>query len=86
MPLDWKPRGRDLVIGGVPWLARIADKARASMTGAIGDYIYPCPADQAFLDEHGIAAADFTNLVKKNPSDDLMIQRLHEIIKKNRKS
>ncbi|MBM3239114.1 DUF5069 domain-containing protein [Candidatus Poribacteria bacterium] len=41
MSLDWKPRGRDLVIGGFPWLARITDKARAKLNGTIGDYIYP---------------------------------------------
>ncbi len=41
MGLDWKPRSRDLVIGGIPWLARITDKARAKLGGTIGDYIYP---------------------------------------------
>jgi len=41
MGLDWKPRHRDLVIGGIPWLARITDKARAKLNGTIGDYIYP---------------------------------------------
>ncbi|MFQ6041169.1 MAG: hypothetical protein ACE5PV_09965 [Candidatus Poribacteria bacterium] len=41
MGLDWKPRGRDLVIGGLPWLARITDKARAKLDSTIGDYIYP---------------------------------------------
>ncbi len=41
MALDWKPRSRDLVIGGIPWLARIKDKAQAKLDGTIGDYIYP---------------------------------------------
>ena len=48
-----KPRGRDVVIGGVPWLARVADKARAKADGTIGEYIYPCPIDQRFLKEAG---------------------------------
>ena len=39
--LDFKPRARGLVIGGSPWLARIADKARAWHAGRIGDYIFP---------------------------------------------
>ena len=86
MSLDWKPRGRDLVIGGIPWLARITDKARASMNGSIGDYVYPCPADQAFLNEHGIEAGKFTKLVKENPTDDLMIKRMRKVIEKSRKS
>lgn len=38
---EWKPRGRDVVIGGIPWLARAADKAKAKAEGTIGDYIYP---------------------------------------------
>ena len=41
MGLDWKPRHRDIVIGNIPWLARITDKARAKIEGALGDYVYP---------------------------------------------
>ena len=74
MGLDWKPRGRDLVIGGFPWLARITDKARAKLDGTIGDYIYPCPADQKFLEEHNLAADEFTQMVKENPTDEDMIE------------
>ena len=86
MPLDWKPRGRELVIGGVPWLARATDKARASMSGAIGDYVYPCPADEAFFNSHKIDAATFTRIVKENLTDDLMIERMREIDDKSAKS
>lgn len=39
--LDFKPRARGLVIGGMPWLARIADKVRACKAGRLGDYIFP---------------------------------------------
>jgi hypothetical protein len=83
MALDWKPRGRDLVIGNIPWLARISDKARAKLNGTIGDYIYPCPADKAFLEKHHITAEDFTQLVKENPTDDRMIDRMREIAARN---
>ena len=41
MALDWKPRHRDMIIGDIPWLARIADKANAKLQGIIGEYIYP---------------------------------------------
>ena len=83
MPLDWKPRGRDVVIGNIPWLARITDKARAHLSGVIGEYIYPCPADRAFLEKHGISEAEFTQLVKENATDDEMIARMREIIERN---
>lgn len=39
--LDFKPRARGLIIGGLPWLARIADKARARASGRLGAYVYP---------------------------------------------
>lgn len=39
--IDWKPRARGLVIGGVAWLARAKDKAQAKLNGTIGDYVYP---------------------------------------------
>jgi hypothetical protein len=39
--LDFKPRARGLVIGGMPWLARISDKVRALKAGRLGDYIFP---------------------------------------------
>ena len=38
---DFRPRPRDLVVSGIPWIARMADKARAMHADAIGEYIYP---------------------------------------------
>jgi len=39
--MEFRPRSRPLTMGGVPWLPRITDKARATLRGTIGDYIYP---------------------------------------------
>ena len=39
--LEFKPRARGLIIGEMPWLARIADKARARAAGRLGAYVYP---------------------------------------------
>jgi hypothetical protein len=39
--LDFKPRARGMLMGGIPWLARISDKARARQEGRIGEYLYP---------------------------------------------
>ncbi len=39
--LEFRPRSRPLMMGGVPWLPRITDKARASLRGTIDDYVYP---------------------------------------------
>ena len=53
MSEGFQPRSRDLVIGGIPWIARMSDKARAKADGTIDDYIYPCPIDQRVLGELG---------------------------------
>jgi hypothetical protein len=37
----FRPRPRDLAAGGIPWIARMADKARAKHDGTIDEYIYP---------------------------------------------
>ena len=39
--LDFKPRARGILIGDLPWLARISDKVRAVQEGRIGDYVFP---------------------------------------------
>ena len=76
LTLDFKPRARGLVIGNIPWLARAADKARAVAEGRICDYVYPCPADQAFLREMQISAEDFTALVMASADDSEVIERM----------
>jgi hypothetical protein len=39
--IEFRPRGRTLAMGGIPWLPRITDKARAMLRNNIGDYVYP---------------------------------------------
>ena len=73
---DFKPRARGMIIGDIPWLARISDKARASMAGRIGAYVYPCAADQAFLESVQMSAEDFTELVSASPDDDAVIAKM----------
>lgn len=73
---DFKPRARDMIIGGLPWLARISDKARASLAGRIGEYIYPCGADQAFLESVQMSAEEFTELVSSSPDDDAVVEKM----------
>lgn len=70
---EWKPRGRDVVLGGIPWLARVADKARAKAEGTIGDYIYPCPIDKRFLEAAGLSAEEFMQLAVENKTDDELV-------------
>lgn len=70
---EWKPRGRDVVIGDVPWLARMADKARAKAEGTIGEYIFPCPIDQRLLEEAGMKPDEFVQIVVEAQDDDQLV-------------
>ena len=44
------PRSPREILGGYVHLARMLDKARAKAAGTHGEYIYPCPLDQALLE------------------------------------
>ena len=47
-------------LGGIEWLPRIIEKARAKLRGEMPpELMYGCGGDRAFLREHGIHAADF---------------------------
>jgi hypothetical protein len=81
--LDFKPRARGMIIGDIPWLARIADKARAKMAGRIGDYIYPCPADQRFLQDVELSAEAFTDLVASCADDQELIDKMRAHLQKS---
>lgn len=80
--IDFRPRSRQLTMGGIPWLPRITDKARAKLRGTIGDYIYPCPADKKFLEKLGIAADAFTQIIQENPTDNAVIEKIRPIWEK----
>lgn len=67
---EWKPRPREVVIGGIEWLARMADKARAAAGGTIGDYIYPCPVDKRLLEALALDPQTFQQVVVPAKSDD----------------
>ena len=69
---EWKPRGRDVVIGDVPWLARMTDKARAKADGTIGEYIFPCPIDQRLVNEAGMTAEEFMQLAVEIQDDEAL--------------
>ncbi|HEV2126594.1 MAG TPA: DUF5069 domain-containing protein, partial [Chloroflexota bacterium] len=75
---EWKPRPRARVIGGIEWLARMSDKARAKANGTIGDYIYPCPADKKLLAALEIDPDTFQQLATKSESDDELVQSVKQ--------
>jgi hypothetical protein len=69
------PRERLL---GLPMLPRAIDKARASLAGSIGEYLFgeKSPFDMALLDFLGLSPAVFLEGVKSSPDDTAMAKWL----------
>ena len=75
---EWKPRPREVVVGGIEWLARMSDKARAKAKGTIGDYIYPCPADKRLLQALEIDPETFQKIAVEAANDDDVVTAVKE--------
>jgi hypothetical protein len=65
----YPPRSPRTRIGGFVHLARMIDKARATVAGTNGEYHYDCPMDQRFFEFTGVKAADFLLEVKAGKGD-----------------
>ena len=74
--IEFRPRSRSLAMGGIPWLPRITDKARAMLRGNLGDYIYPWGADKKFLEELGITPEEFTEIVSSSELDTEVVEKM----------
>ena len=65
------PRRWSEELGGIRWLPRIIDKARAAMNGTLGDYLYgQSPMDRGLLRALGIGYKDFTAIVRRAGGED----------------
>ena len=66
-------------VTGIFLVARMADKARASKAGKLGEYIYGCPLDMMALPFLGISKEEFADAAVQNPNDielgDWMLKR-----------
>jgi hypothetical protein len=63
------PRSPRVRLGGYAMLARVLDKARASLVGKAGDYKYGNPMDQHFFAFTGIAQDALLEEVKTGAGD-----------------
>ena len=65
------PRRWSEELGGIRWLPRLIDKARAAMAGSLGDYLYgQSPIDRGLLRALGLKYRDFTAIVRAAGDDD----------------
>lgn len=74
----------DTGVGGVTGLARMIDKGRAYNSDTLGDYWYgeDSGADKGVLEFLGMSAAEFTEGLKENGTDDEVVAWLGENLKK----
>jgi hypothetical protein len=75
---EWKPRPRTRVVGGIEWLARMSDKARAAAKGTIGAYIYPCPADKKLLAALELDPDTFQQIATSANNDEELVAGVKE--------
>ncbi|HET9394301.1 MAG TPA: AI-2E family transporter [Candidatus Rubrimentiphilum sp.] len=65
------PRRWSEELGGIRWLPRLIDKARAAIAGSLGDYLYgQSPIDRGLLRALGLTYRDFTGIVRAAGDDD----------------
>jgi hypothetical protein len=74
VPTDFRdgrtfPRRGRTPLGGFLWLARVADKGRASAADTIHDYYYPCPIDRGVMAQWGVTPAQFDKMLRENADD-----------------
>jgi hypothetical protein len=58
------PRAPREKLGGMIWLPRVIDKARASLAGTLGEFSYGCPMDQRFFQFMGTTPEAFLEGVR----------------------
>ncbi len=71
------PRRWSEELGGIRWLPRMIDKARAAMRGTLGDYLYgQSPLDRSLLRALGLSYKEFTRVVRQAGDDDERVLQL----------
>ncbi len=56
---------------GIYWLPRLIDKARAALSGSLGDYLFgQSPMDRALLQKLGLRHREFASIVRDAADDD----------------
>ena len=74
------PRRWSESLGGILWLPRLIDKARAALNGTLGTYLYgQSPMDRGLLDQLGLSHRAFAVIVKNAADDDAVLAALKEL-------
>ncbi len=82
----FRPRARDVTVDGVPWIARMSDKAKAFAGGYIDEYIYPCPIDRRVLAQLQLSSEDFIQMSVEAESDEQLAKNVRSHVAELRKA
>ena len=70
------PRGLDAELEGYAWLPRMLDKARATLAGTAGSYLFGCPVDHTCMARLGIAPDLVLDLAARHRDDHAVLEAL----------
>jgi hypothetical protein len=71
------PRRWSESLGGITWLPRLIDKARAALDGTLGGYLFgQSPMDRGLLRQLGLSHREFAVIVKNAADDDAVLAAL----------
>jgi quercetin dioxygenase-like cupin family protein len=70
------PRGLDAELEGYAWLPRMLDKARATLAGTAGSYLFGCPVDHTCMARLGIGPELVLELAGRHADDHAVLNAL----------
>jgi hypothetical protein len=78
------PRSPRVTLMGIPMLPRMSDKARALLSGTVGEYVYgdKSPFDMAVLEFLGLSPGQFLEGVRESADDAAMTHWLENHARK----
>jgi hypothetical protein len=79
------PRSGRVMLGGWPWLARLADKVRAEQAGTNADYVAYCGISRPFLERCGVSRERFDELIRGGASDEDLVRWFDEHVDGDRR-
>ncbi len=71
-----EPRDLDAELEGYAWLPRMLDKARATLAGTAGRYLFGCPVDHTCLARLGVSPGLVLDLAARHADDHAVLDAL----------
>jgi quercetin dioxygenase-like cupin family protein len=73
-----EPRGLNAELDGYAWIPRMLDKARATLAGTNGSYLFGCPVDHTCMARLGVSPELVLDLARRYPDDAEWLSAMRE--------